>query len=762
MFPSSTFKPRQNNKARGGISGKGGQILNKPLGRNNTGRPSTSTNTGSRDNNVAQNYYKNGDEEFRNYYLNVIKNNNKTFSDKYQYNFKKVKSSKTTKKTTQTATNQRKILDDEIDKLKIRQNLRKLDIAETFIKNKSLIDLITYAIEILNKSNSPKIKKNNNNKIKINLKTSNMKNLISKIIERTDALVGEYILLKEDIENLINNIDYYHEVVNENIPKQQKINKSIIPTTLFITKKINIDVFFDYFYFTLKSNNKNKRIVSSSIAKSISLDFRYKVREILNNKNKKITEKIISLFSYIVKSLNQYYRKTNDPLIIHTLQNSLFENFITQKKLGKVSKTIRKNNTPSQAENYMSPINTFTIKFNNEQTAEFIKLIIKDMVHDNDDMSIDEISFNIAQIINFFGIQNINEDNIINSFKNAKYLGSKRGNTTIYVKKAKVDEEAKKKIQTTNEIKNTYYANKDESMVIKYLDSGSRNLSGKNLKRVKMKVGNQTQKFYKKFNVLINANLGKTMYTFISKFQYNKNKKIAHKILCRAQLVDPGIFMSPMNPTEIILNKMNDITKSQNLINLDQKNLVLNLQFGNNSPKKIELKFNQLHSKYVYKVGGKNINVVTARNASEGKFESKMGKFFGDFGLILKCISESKKNKRPIVFSTIDAMAANIYLFMCKTANVKPRLMFLRKSNEESSRGSLRVATQVELYIYGMNDILSKRCEIQKKNNINTYNKNKISRTKSISNGNRPNNKNLQISSSRLSNTNNSNTNNRT
>lgn len=112
-----------------------------------------------------------------------------------------------------------------------------------------------------------------------------------------------------------------------------------------------------------------------------------------------------------------------------------------------------------------------------------------------------------------------------------------------------------------------------------------------------------------------------------------------------------------------------------------------------------------------------------------------LGKFLGDFLMIINTIMLQKKSNVPVAFATRDASAARIYMKMCEYAkDIEPRLFFTTANT-----------AGIHMSIYGMEDVIStnqrgnKKVYKKPKNTNNTTN---TSKWANVSNNNRNSNNN--------------------
>lgn len=657
---------------------------------------------------------ENGDNEIRNYITNVVRNNKRSFLDTYTIGKSKKKYS---------------VLEHEKEKLKYRKELSFFDIQKTHYEGKSLIDLKKIHEKVFKGYNNleNKIKQYNNLKLEILKIIEQVEKLNDTIFVGITGFYEIYGILK------YNNVTYLSK-------NQTRQISSKLKGTAIISQLLNY----------IKDTSKNKMNKVIRISKFINHGYWKELLENLNSQtNNNINKKFIILIKYILLTIEKLYDKTQSNLVIAILGNKKLDDF-SKKRVGRFNKTIKTNNsTPVSRYN---ETNNNTIIFNEDQTKTFISLMIADIIHDSGNMSIDEVRELKNNIYGYFGFGNVNDTNsIIQKLKNYRGKQTRTSNTFL---KSQVDQQAKTIIKSENILKQYYNVN--EFLYLKFPHS-MRNMSGKNF--IRYRVGDN--KYYKKFNILINSNTKnvKSLYNFITKLQYGKNKNIAHKIICPAQLVNKGVHISPMRPSEQLTKQLQGMINSKNIHKFNDTPTNLNLIFKTHKTNyvKVNIEYNYILKKFVLKINDEELNIVTAQNSSNGNYKNKIGKFFGDFIQILKCVSEQRKYKRPIAFGTVDSMAARIYLFMSKVVGVKARLFYMVKTDIKNlnETGMELKGQYINMYIYGMGDILSDRCSILKNRKLRHDEK---SRTKNINETNRNNNKNIVMSKNSNSNTNINNT----
>ena len=377
---------------------------------------------------------------------------------------------------------------------------------------------------------------------------------------------------------------------------------------------------------------------------------------------------------------------TNSTMITHLLGNDIKRH--KPENLKRVANQIRRNNGSNKQVGKL-----FTFEFNATQETEFFNYMLADITHDGGYYTVEqlkEIRKEIKKIL-FKANENNNTINISKIFKNDPNLTISKGVRTAQYAKKKVDNAARATLKN--------FLSNNNTIIIKSHSDIKRN--GKDL--VRYKIGNK--RYYKKFNVILNANQSDVFKKFLQSLYYKNNRKIGTFVVCPAQTVNSGFFKTSLEPVRTMIAKiMNNNFRDLSEFNSKRMNVVL--KFPNNKKFSLELRFNAITRKYEVSINGQNpFSYTTAKNSAAGNPRIKLQKFLGDFMMILKVIIETGDKKRPVAFATTDNMAALIYVFMCRVHNVKPRLFFTTYKKLEKS-----MAEQT-LYIYGMNDIISKQCQ---------------------------------------------------
>ena len=494
--------------------------------------------------------------------------------------------------------------------------------------------------------------------------------------------------------------------VERNIINTTHLRRYIISVTNYILSK-NI-------------SSENKGLYIDKLVSNTNKDDFYKGLININN--------IQDLLKYIVDFFNNRMKrdtnKTSSTMITHILGPKLNTYNPGNQRLKRVHNS-------SKRSGMIDP--RLDIEFNKIQTRKFKRLFLKDIIHDNDYEKYEITNDNLSNILSSFGFKNSNISNLNITGKYEQIIKKRDGKKfNIKYSKSKVDDESKRAVSNFFSSKNTI------KLKIPLLKNHIQK-NGKNLIRYRTTNG----KFYKTFNLLLDSNTNATINKFVKSLYLTKNRKIASHILCPAQLLNAGSSLSSVSPIGVLLAKINEYN-DKNVVVLNSRRLNVTLKFdeGNNETIIIlKIAFNPSSRKFVLQKKEIIIETTTAKQAIN--VNSKVSKFLGDFMMILKVISDSKRSKKPIAYGTTDNHSVLIYKFLCEVSGVKPRIFFTRK--EEGYN---------ELYIHGMNDIISKQCELTTKKNRERRKRNTINANKRGNNGN---NSNINVSASNNSNNNNRN-----
>ena len=482
-------------------------------------------------------------------------------------------------------------------------------------------------------------------------------------------------------------------------------------------KKPNKDLLFctiDFIINRLKNSRINRPILQHVLEKKIKRKQSYsQIREGTMNNNTKQT----------LTNEKQYQSKTKNKI---------------QQEINGATKTI------NNLDKFYNKVNRHNVRtmskalYLNVNASEFYLMMAKDMIHDTDDKKFKEQLY-VDNFIKIFSdiINNVLPVNYKDKvkFKKAnteviKDITTKldniisKTNVSVYNNNGKVIKE---------EYISTYSKSANETKIkeelLKILDdkiklgdgdkvpitpSGITNSNSKNLVTYKFK-GNRT-KYYKKFDILINANTqnkssGGNITTFLHDLYKPSQNPIMSKIITLSQIANKGMDFI-VSPVELFHNFMgtrkNQIQKKYKI---DEKriNVFINLMDNNNKKFgsfRISNEFDMKSKKFYVAINGKRIDIKSKGDAGKSHI-NKLGKFLGDFGMILKVIYENKINKdKSTAFGTFDKNGALIFIKLAKIAKIKPRLFFVEH-------------TPRFLYIIGMNDIISRRVtETSSKNRI--------------------------------------------
>ena len=481
--------------------------------------------------------------------------------------------------------------------------------------------------------------------------------------------------IKQFFYNKVCNFPFVHrsnKIKQDKIHQSNVINFSKNTSHLWKYVKQMLDTIF-----STNINVENKAKYLNSIITNSSKNFYHKL-----NQSESLKQFLEYIYLHVVDRLLKGTEITRSTIITHILGNKLTNYNNKKQKLDNIHKKSRSSSVSGEP--------PLEINFSKSQTKEFKKLLIMDVIHDNKSGNLNVSK--LSNVLSSFGFINNNIENLQVINKNGIY------------KKNIVNTIAKLKVQDI-------FKNSIKIKIPKLQPHPTRN--GKNLIRYKLTTNNGSiKKFYKTFNVLLDSNTNSTINKFVRSLYLTKNnRKIASHILCPAQLLDPGIYKSPLNPLGTLIAKLEKLN-SPNVVILNSKRLKVELSFdegkeGNKTRINLEIDFDSVSRIFQIKKIKNNtetlIKTTSAKNAKNSN--TRVSKFLGDFMMILKVISDTKKNNKPIAFGTIDNNAVLIYKFLCDVVEVKPRIFFTR------AEGSYN-----ELYIYGMDDIISKECEKTSKN----------------------------------------------
>jgi hypothetical protein len=383
---------------------------------------------------------------------------------------------------------------------------------------------------------------------------------------------------------------------------------------------------------------------------------------------------------------NERYYKPNDKM---------------KKKIGLVNKQILKSSSGK---------GKLTINIEGEQINEFFDLIYRDMVHDDTLTKIED--FKSVMKIFVKPNSNININTKINQFINRErnLSRTKANEISRKILEETILKNNKKTVSSRifSRIQEPHY--KMTRTLIRYL-SGS------------------TSK-YKKFYILTDIDPKGILTNYVKKLKHGQNPR-GKFLVTPASLLDPGGLYWNRNGVHPIKYFERALTREggteASLIALDSTMLDVTINYKDEGKywgwgrTRIKILFNPRRG-YEIELNGKNISTSTKAKANTK--EKKIGKFLGDFLLILNTLILQDTHTRPVAFATGDANAAVIYKFMCDIlGKEKARLFFM---GYDSKYLSLKTLDMNDIIIKHTTDMHKKRVKFVNnsiRNLNNNYNK---------------------------------------
>ena len=465
-----------------------------------------------------------------------------------------------------------------------------------------------------------------------------------------------------------------------------------------------------------------------------------KVNNIINilYKHKKNIIENLHPFTKLLENALKKRDKSNENNVKTMAEPYIFNNKM-KSKIPRMNKQIRQ-------EVIQEP--NIRISLSGDQIKEFFELICHDMIHD--DTLPGDRKKNFNEIMNTLFInKNVNKYNVktLNTHFN-KYLDDVKYD----IKKTEVNAESvkflndkikqnPKKYRSVNANRVTGAPGKEgipiraARMLIRYLDPESTKCSVSK---------------YKKFYVLPDIDKDGIVQHLLTRLRTHGNHYTCPPrgqfLLTPSMMLDPGGTYMNKEGLKIVPQVSNALKHKsvfmQSILKPSPTTVNVTIFYSHRGMTKnlgqtnIKIMMNDRRGYQVH-VNNKIIPISSKGKAINS--ETILGKFLGDFLMIINTIMLQKKSNVPVAFATRDASAARIYMKMCEYAkdkhkDIKPRLFFTTANT-----------TSIHMSIYGMEDVISTNQRGNKKvynKPKNTNNTSNTSKWANVSSNNRSNNNN--------------------
>lgn len=605
---------------------------------------------------------------------------------------------------------------------------KNITISNTDVIKKVITELKKYGFKIHGKTTSY-------NKfltiMKNQITNNSIKNKIGKLTTISDIVIIPKLLKNSgDINNRISNYIIKRQISNKESIENLKKTRNLLSDILKLPnlELLNRDKLINY----IKTTYGNK--YEKYIAKTIECIFN--IKKVIKSKKWNLQDKIFYILDYLSISDLKVYKKqlesvkktkkglleitylyllrriiitrANKPFIQHVLKHTKIKNKkineIQSPNLTRIDKAIKKKN-----ERNLGRVFSINININ-----DFFLMMAKDMIHDMKKINKEKFKEIFSSIENNIFKINFKNDNFKKDIydklwedlekylvNNSNYYGDPGSNLDKSIKKELFDKLNQK-------------VNNGKGFTIKISSKGNV-LSGTSKNLIAYKRHNNKTKYYKKFDIIINSDQNSTIETFIKGGIYKpKENPISTRLLTSSQLLNhglgyihkPGVNFYKYLKGEKELGKNNSFNERGinvhiNLIGKDKK-YIDHIQ--------IRQEFDINNKKFYISINGQKIDIMKAKNSKEG-YRQALGKFMGDFSMILNVIQENSKKNTIMALGTIDKSAALIFTKLSEIVGRTPRLFHIKQI---SSKPNVAIDSTPTLYVIGMNDIFSRRVSLTK------------------------------------------------
>ena len=509
--------------------------------------------------------------------------------------------------------------------------------------------------------------------------TTNLRNA-SKLNKITNIIsIGKIPNLKQQANGSLKPVKWIN-LQNENIKKTfyalKRVSEIIKKLTLNKNEYTKLQNFLNY---SLKNKKTyTTECVNGSVRRKGYIVKTEVINELINKYNAggiTVNNTINILYKHKKKNIGDLHMFLNTVVAL-TKNNSIINptptNTILKNRLNIFNKQVSRTNSGKQELAIKIP--------NDEKIREFLYLMYKDMVHDKTIASKDEFK-NILKLF-------IIPDNGYDIIKNCT-------NFDVLTSKNNADKKSK------NELDKIFNNTQSNVSVRTSTRTSGRfhNKTKATRSLIRFLIPGEFTK-YKKFYILSDIDAKSTLTNYVSELK-TRQVPIGEFLITPANLLDPGGLywnrdgLAPIAEFKKALES-ESVSKSK-IFKFDSTMLDVTINYATGGTggtrnvlqghTRIKIIYNPRQG---YQILVNNKNILTSTKRSANSPETKLGKFLGDFLLILNTLILQKAYSRirPVAFGTSDSSAAIIYKFLCDLTNLKPRLIF---SNFNSQTRTLKM-----------------------------------------------------------------------
>jgi len=526
------------------------------------------------------------------------------------------------------------------------------------------------------------LKKNENN---LDKKYNEASKLLDTILKKKISIVPKHITFgnkvfyayKNKTKKIVNNVlgdkkytnDIKKNIYNKILVEVNEIVKFLISKRFSVEKKIN------FFFLKFKKTSIDKLI------------------EILKLNN---FEKLIGgIINILINEIIENQTSSNFIRVYGRKQN------ITEERTYRLQRGITTNRVTNAS---------IKLDIRNDINFFFTQLAI-DMIHDIGNVKVNNFHEKFGDVLSLLNVKDKDRINnmvkeelvefhnkrIIKEIKNKKTIEHQKG---TYYMKPQVDDKMKNGLNEILKGENTY-------KITRPFNSRSEYNKGSSLDFIAYKIkSDPTKYYYKKFSVLLDSDKKiEPLYKFIQKIgseNQNQKKPLRQQLLTTSQAQNAGLHVLGINLYGRIHTLLKNNNPGASFLQYDERKVNYMITIDNSTTIQLTNYYDKKGNKFITFLNGKQIDITTAKKSGTLDPELMIGKFLGDFMMILKVLSENSKQGKNVAFGTIDNSAAYIYLKMAKKyfKNIKPRLFFAREQRKNR-------INEASIMIHGMEDIIS-------------------------------------------------------
>ena len=455
------------------------------------------------------------------------------------------------------------------------------------------------------------------------------------------------------------------------------------------SKKYNLQdkIFYilDYIQISdLKAYKKQLESVKKSKKELLEITYLYLLRRIINT-------------------------QANKPFIQHVLKHTKIKNKkiteIPSENLDRIHNAIIK-----KKERDLGRVFSINININ-----DFFLMMAKDMIHDMKKINKEKFKEIFSSIENKIFKINFKNDNFKKDIYDKLWKDLDQylvNNNSIYSGdlSSKLEESMKNELFA----KLNQKVNNGKGFTINISSQGNLlSRTSKNL--IAYKLHNNNTKYYKKFDIIINSDKNSMIETFIKGGIYKpKENPISTRLLTSSQLLNHGLgfIHKPGVNFYKYLKGQKELGKNNSF---NERGINVHINLIDKYKKyidhiQIRQEFDINNKKFYISINGIKINIMKAKNSKLG-YHQALGKFMGDFSMILNVIQENSKKNNIMALGTIDKNAALIFTKLSEILGRTPRLFYIKQI---SPNPNTAIDSTPTLYVIGMNDIFSRRVSLTK------------------------------------------------